>query len=120
MRSKSTFKLSMCLGMSLFISNAPQVALAETQSTMISNRTLIYGDSETQAQDLQNLLEKKEVLAQLNKLGVSAEEAKARIAGLSAAELQQFSSQVEQARAGGNILVTVVLVLLIVFLIQRI
>jgi hypothetical protein len=57
---------------------------------------------------------------QLIQNGVAPEEASVRLASLSDQELRQLATQVQEARAGGDILVTILLVVLIVFLVKRI
>ena len=118
MRISRRLSLAVSFIMSLFLSNLPSVAFAESMiSTSEVVAELHRHESQTQ---LENLIQRKEVREELLKRGVAPEEISSRLASLSSSELRQLSSQVEEARAGGDILVTVVLVLLIIYLAKRI
>jgi hypothetical protein len=73
---------------------------------------------------VQNFLDRVEVQDELIKRGVSPEEAKQRVAGLSDFELQKVAGNIENAPAGADVIVislgTVLLVILILLLIDRI
>lgn len=118
---KATAKLAIIWGMALMMSNLPQLAAAETLPALIPTSVVVGELSRQQAeQNLQDLLSKDEVRDQLVKNGVSPDEASQRIASLSDVELKQLHTQVEQARAGGDILFTILIVVLIIFLVKRI
>ena len=72
---------------------------------------------------VQGFLDRAEVKTELQKRGVSAEEAKVRVASLSDFELQQVAGNVESAPAGADVIVislgTVLLVIIILLLIGR-
>lgn len=105
--------------MSLVLSNIPGVALA--QEAMISTSDVVAGLDRTQTEHkINDFLTRSEVKEALMANGVSAEEVSSRLASLSETELRTLSTQVEQARAGGDILVTILIVVLIIFLIKRI
>ncbi len=70
--------------------------------------------------EIRDFLSNDDVKAQLQAKGVSAEEMTSRLASLSDQELQTMSKQVHEARAGGDILVTVLLIVLIIYFIKRI
>lgn len=70
-------------------------------------------------QGLENPEISQEVEVRLQQLGISKDEARQRIAALSNPEIQQML-QGQTMQAGGDILVTVLIVVLIIFLIQRI
>lgn len=113
-------RLSICVSlvMSLFMSNLPSLALAEG---MISTTEVVNQLSRSEVQgQLENLLQRDDVRQELAKRGVSHDEISSRLASLSTDELRQLSTQVEQAKAGGDILVTILLVVLIIYLIKRI
>jgi hypothetical protein len=54
-------------------------------------------------QKIDSFLSDKIVVEQLTKLGVTAEQAQARVAKLNDAQLTQLAAQVDQLRAGGDI-----------------
>lgn len=76
--------------------------------------------ADSERKEIEDLLLRAQVKAALEFNGVSSEEATRRLAALSDQEVQRLSKQIKQARAGGDVLTTIVLVLLIIFLIQRI
>lgn len=105
----------------LFISNIPAVAVADSKMEMIPTQEVVEGLSKEQTLEaVQGYLSREDVQAELIKRGLSPDEVSQRLASLSEQEMKQLSSQVAQAKAGGDILVTIVLVLLIIFLIKRI
>ncbi len=105
--------------MSLMMSNIPAVAFAEAQ--MISTTTLVNDLTRAQTeQKLQEFLSRSDVRQKLVEKGLSPEEASLRLASLSETELRQLSNQVDQAHAGGDILIAILVVVLIIFLIKRI
>lgn len=112
-----------CFALSLLISNVPSVVMAETEvsSQLIPTHQVVHNLSRTETIDAVNeYLERQDVQEELIKRGLNPDEISERLASLSEQEMKQLSSQVAEARAGGNILVTIVLVLLIIFLIKRI
>lgn len=105
--------------MSAWLTNLPAHAVAEM--SMIPTSVIAAEMSRAEASDkVMSLLEQQNVREQLVQNGVSPQEAESRIASLSDQELRQLAGQIEQARAGGDILVTVLLVVLIIFLVKRI
>lgn len=116
--SKRT-KVCCSIAMSVWLTNLPAHAVAEM--SMIPTSVVATQMSRAEASDrVLSLLEQQNVREQLTKNGVSPEEAEARIANLSDQELRQLAGQIEQARAGGDILVTILLIVLIIFLVKRI
>lgn len=116
--SKST-KFFGALFMSFMMTPIPSVGWA--QQTMISTSAVAEKLNRQQAeQDIQDYLSREEVRKALIERGVAPEEVSSRLASLSETELRQLSGQVEMARAGGDILVTILIVVLIIFLIKRI
>lgn len=109
----------------LSMSHVPEVVFAETVTPsipkMISATSVAEHLTRVQAQEkLDNFLKRTDVREQLMAYGLSAEEASKRMASLSELELRQLAGQVEEARAGGDILIAVLVVVLIIFLIKRI
>lgn len=117
MRIPKALRLFVCVFMSLFISNVPALAA----DGMISTSSAVADLSRAQAQqNVQNFVNQGEVRSELLKRGVSPDEVTSRLASLSEAEVKQLAGQIETARAGGDILWTILIVVLIIFLIKRI
>ena len=111
--------------MTIMMSHIPNVALAEELSAkkneMIPTEVVVNDFNRQQTQnEILTYLNKDEVKQRLITNGVSPDEASARVASLSDQELQDMSKQVKQAQYGGDILFTILLVVLIIFLIKRI
>ncbi len=114
------FKTVCALSMAAFISQAPAVAFAEV-NRMLPTTTLIEElNREEATSQVQEFLSRDDVQAALIQRGLSPAEASDRLASLSVAELNDLSKQVQEAKAGGAILVTILIVVLIIFLIKRI
>ena len=118
-------KLAITIVLTFLMSHLPNVAAAEKlaaqQGEMISTDVVVHNfNRQRTEQDILNYLSKDKAKETLMANGISAEEASARIASLSDQELQDMSKQVEQAKYGGDILVTILIVVLIIFLIKRI
>lgn len=115
---------SVCvLTMTALMSNLPNVALAEkiaSENMVTASAVLADITREEAEKNVQEYLQRSDVQAELIKHGVSAEEAAIRLASLSEAEVKQLSNQAKKAQAGGDILITVLLIVLIIFLIKRI
>ena len=62
---------------------------------------------------LASLLERSDVRARLESLGVDATDAKARVAALSDTEAAQLAAQMDELPAGGDLLAAAVLVFLV-------
>ncbi len=94
---------------------------AVASTNMISTQELVSKiDRENLQKDLIALVSRDDVKQGLADKGLTAEEINSRIANLSDSEIQSLHNQVIQQRAGGDILVTILLVVLIIFLIKRI
>ncbi len=110
--------------LTVLMSHIPNVALADVaiqKQEMISAGSVLADISrEEAAKEVKNYLSKTEVQAELMKHGLTADEVNTRLASLSKQELQQLAGQVQEARAGGDILVTILIVVLIIYLIKRI
>lgn len=109
--------------MSFMMTNAPQMAFAETvqSSAMIPTSSVVAALTEAEAKTrINNFLQRDDVKAQLVARGLTVEEASLRVASLSKVEMNNLVSQMDQARAGGDILITILVIILIIFLIQRI
>lgn len=110
--------------LSLSLSHLPNVVLAETiqaKTKMISTTEMLEKfDRQVAQEKVANYLSQKDVELKLVEQGVSLAEAKARVMSLSDQELQNLSQQVDKAQYGGDILVTILLVVLIIYLVKRI
>ncbi|WP_409479788.1 PA2779 family protein [Pseudobdellovibrio sp. HCB154] len=124
MRVKSRCGFFTVAVLSLSLSHLPNVVLAETiqaQKKMISTSEVLENFDRKLAQEkVANFLSQKDVELKLVEQGLSLAEAKARVMSLSDQELQNLSTQVDKAQYGGDILVTILLIVLIIFLIKRI
>lgn len=116
--SKST-KVIGAVAMSLMLTNAPAVAFAE--SGMISTHEALAEQTRSQAVDkVHDFLSRSDVQKLMVERGLSPEEASLRVASLSEVELRQLSGQVDQAKAGGDVLLTILVVILIIYFVRRI
>lgn len=108
--------------MAAILTNIPNLVLAEGVKAAMIPTTVVVSEltrSEAQAK-VETLLNRADVRKQLEANGVSVQEATNRLASLSETEMKNLAGQMEQARAGGDILIVVLLVVLIIFLVQRI
>lgn len=124
MRVKSRCGFFTIAVLTLSMSHIPNIVLAETlqaQKKMISTAEVLQNFDRKFAEDkVANYLSQKDVEGKLVAQGVSVDEAKARVASLSDQELQNLSQQVDKAQYGGDILVTILLVVLIIYIVKRI
>ena len=110
------------------LSHLPNVVMAETviaknatTKKMISTSEVLSNfDREATKNNVADFLTGKDVEAKLVAEGLTVTEAQARIASLSDQELQNLSMQIDKAQHGGDILVTILLIVLIIYLIKRI
>jgi hypothetical protein len=86
--------------------SAPLPALAG----IVSTDTVVAG---AERERLTSLLERSEVRARLEALGVDAAKARDRVAALSDAEAAQLAAQLDELPAGGDILWAAVLIFLV-------
>lgn len=107
--------------MCLFLSNVPGVALADAGPGMITTQSVVQEMSRAETlNEMNSLLQREDIQKELLKAGVEPKEISARLASLSEQEMKQLSGQLAEARAGGDILITILIVVLIIFLIKRI
>ncbi|MEK6553956.1 MAG: PA2779 family protein [Bdellovibrionota bacterium] len=121
-RSTRPVRTFIAVSLSLILSNVPAVAAQVTvRGEMISTSSVVEQLTETESrQKVANYLKRDDVRQALAKRGLSESEITTRLASLSHKEMQQLQTQLDQAKYGGDVLVTVLLVVLIIFLIQRI
>ena len=122
-------KALICIVMAVFMSNLPHVAFAESAGPQANQMipTSVVVDQLSRAESVANiteLLSREEAQEQLQKFGLSREEVSNRLASLSDSEIRDLTKQIDQAKFGGDaivgVLVIVVLVLLIIFLAKRV
>ncbi len=110
--------------LSLCLSHLPNVAFAEVamnEATQMVPTSVVVEEFNRQQTETKvlNFINKDDVQKKLVSQGLNADEAKMRVASLSNQELQSLSTQIDQAQYGGDILVAILLVVLIIFLVKR-
>ncbi len=116
-------KSLICIVMAVLLSNV-HIAFAGTATEMIPTVNIVEDMSRAESvANITELLSREEAQAQLEKFGVTAEQVTQRLATLSDSEIRDLTKQIDQAKFGGDvggILIVVILVLLIIFLVNRI
>jgi len=119
MRFPKFFRNVCALTMALLLTNLPQFAFAE--SHMISTSQVADELSRAEAQQqIESYLEKPELRKALLERGISPDEVSYRMASLSDSELRQMASEMNHAQYGGDILIAILVIVLIIYLIKRI
>lgn len=118
-------KLTIIATMCLLMSHIPNIAVAEVlvneSNSMIPTSLVLADLNRAQTEnEIREFLSTAEVRNQLAKEGVSESEISKRIASLSEQELQQLAGEVKEAKAGGDILFAILIVVLIIYLVKRI
>jgi hypothetical protein len=113
--------------LSFFITNLSVAATPIQNSSgmistgMISTTKFVTDFERTHLQqNIKGFLERADVKKALIARGVSPAEAQNRLATLTPSELQDLNGQIVEAKAGGEILVAILLIVLIIYLIKRI
>lgn len=91
--------------------SAPRAALVTTD-TIIESMSV-----ERDRQAVLNFLDREEVVAQFRELGLSPEEAKARVAAMSDNEIRQVAGRIDELQAGQGVIGAILGIALIVFII---
>lgn len=127
MKISKSIKVLISFIMAFMISPVPNIAVANSlqnqpvQKEMISTLAVLNELTRAEAeQELRSYLQKTEIKDELTKRGLSSEEITSRLASLSEQEILQLSGQVKQAQAGGDILITILVVVLIIYIVRRI
>ena len=91
-------------------------AVSQARAELISTEAVVNGAaaSEGTRARLYGLLEREEVRGQLEALGVGSDEARARIASLSDAEVEAIAGRLEELPAGGSGLGAVLVIVAVV------
>ena len=88
---------------------------------MVSTSTALEDlNRDSMEKNISDFVHESDIKNELIKRGVSAGEVDARLAALSESEMRILSGQVKEARAGGDILITILLIVLIIYFIKRI
>ena len=113
--------------MSVILTNIPAQVLAKqkldsvVKGQMIPTAVAVEEMNRAEAEArIQGFLANADLRKALQEQGLSTEEINQRLASLSDSEMKQLAGQMEQARYGGDVLVAILLVVLIIFLIRRI
>ena len=84
------------------------------QAGMLSTEAALAGDTKER---IVSFLERTDVRAQLESLGVNPADARARVASLSDAEAAQLASQIDSLPAGADAVGTLVWAIVVVFIV---
>lgn len=124
MRLQQKARLFVIAVLTFFLSNIPNIAIAEVAlqtGQMVPTSVVVADLTRAQAQaKIQSHLDQKELRQKLAERGLSADEISTRLASLSDSEMNQLAQQMDQAQYGGDILVTILLVVLIIYIVKRI
>jgi hypothetical protein len=119
LKALSRFLLSLFLALA-FVPGRPAYAAAMISTGQAVSRLALDADRRRIAE----FVSRDDVKSQLEKFGVDPKEAALRVASLSDQEVQNLASQINKSTAGGDALVgvltLVLIVLLIIYLAQRI
>lgn len=113
-----TFLMALMIGS--LVSIRPAITYAEPGRLLSLNELRASPGAAGPASEARRNLEDPRAQALLSQLGISKAEASARIANLSDREVERVLKGETQLRAGGDILYVVLMVLLIIFVAQRI
>ncbi len=122
------FRIYVIAFMTLIFTHLPNVAFAEVAMSqvqsgqMVATNMVVADLTRAQAQEkIEDILNHQSELRQkLAEKGLSAEEISVRLASLSDSEMKQLAQQMDSAHYGGDILIAILIVVLIIFLIKRI
>lgn len=117
------YKPLIAILLSYFVSPLPNFSAVHAATRMIPTQELVEQMSRHTAEAIINSqLDRSDIQKELEKLGVSAEDARMRLASLSDSEITDIASQMEAAQYGGitGILILIVLIILIIYLVKKI
>ena len=103
------------LAFALLLGLTLALALPQAHAEMIS-------PAEPERERVKAMLERPEVAAELQKMGIAPEEARARVEAMSPAEVSQLAGRLDALAAGGqtstqNLLLVIIILLLVLILI---
>lgn len=120
-KQRSCLLNSLKLFIALMMSQSLQVAAVEKSVELRPTSDVLTELNVKNHRDrVEAFLQKDQVVQKLSELGISKEEAKLRMAQMDDQQIQQMSQQIAEARAGGDILYVILVVVLIIFLVKRI
>ena len=117
------FKPFVAILLSYFISPLPNLVAAQSVAKMITTQELVEEMNRQEAESIiRGQLDRGDIQKELEKLGVSAEDARMRLASLSDSEMTDIATQMEAAQYGGitDILIIIILILVIIYLAKKI
>lgn len=122
MNASFGFKKFLCICLAASLMSVP--SYAQTQQGMITTGAVLAQIDRAEAQrQVEAIVNNAEIQKALIDRGLMPDEVKSRLASLTEQEIRDLAGQLDQARAGGEvvgILVAVLLVVLIIFLVKRI
>jgi hypothetical protein len=93
--------------------------ISASQAGIVSTGAIVQTERDTNLASIRGQLDRAEVRAQMEKMGVDATAVDKRIASLSDRELSQMATQINAAPAGGNgVLVIVGLVFVVLMILE--
>lgn len=120
MRIPKRVKIFCSFMMAFILTEIPSLATAQA-SRMIPTAVVAQElGRKDQQRELQEWFNRDKVKKELESRGVSADEAQNRLAQLSDTELNQLHGQMVKAKAGGDLLVAILLIVLIIYFVKRI
>ncbi|MQA67322.1 MAG: PA2779 family protein [Alphaproteobacteria bacterium] len=93
------------------------VAVPAANAKLVTTERVASADVQTQRDRITSFLKREDVRAQMQRLGVSPDEAEARVAGLSDAEVSRISGNLDTMPAGQGALGTILGVALVIFIV---
>ena len=121
-----SIKHSIITALIVSLSSLPQVFAAQAiekkaEATMVSTQDWVNDQTKEElAANILQVLDRDYVRKKLVASGISPDEAKTRVASLNYQDLQNMNAQIEQARYGGDILIAILVIVLIIYLVKRI
>jgi uncharacterized membrane protein (Fun14 family) len=91
--------------------------ISAAQAGIVSTSAIVRTDRELNLAAIRSTLDRGEVRAQMEKMGVDAAVVDARMAALSDSEMQDMATQMQSAPAGGNGALVVVGIVFVVLMI---
>jgi Skp family chaperone for outer membrane proteins len=88
------------------------------QAGIVSTASIVNADRDATMASIRTQLQREDVQAQMQKMGVDAAVVDARLATLSDSELRDLSDQMQKAPAGGDVLVLVGAVFVVLLILE--
>lgn len=120
---KAITRIILCFILSFVLTEVPIIKAAHAGMIQTSQVVHDLARDQNQAKVI-NFLNRDDVKNKLISLGVSPQEASLRIASLSNNDLEKLSGEIDNATAGGDVIIwgltVAILIILILFLVKRI